>query len=77
LSLFFLFDECFVIVAKIKDLEREIESNATNSTLIETLKSEKAKLNKLIDKRIKGILLRSKAEWVEGSEKNSKYFCKF
>jgi len=62
------------INAKIKDLEREIESNATNSTLIETLKSEKAKLNELIDKRIKGILLRSKAEWVDGSEKNSKYF---
>jgi len=42
--------------------------------LTENLKLEKQKLNDLIDQRIKGILIRSKAEWVEGSEKNSKYF---
>ena len=62
------------ITSKIKELENEIESNATNNILIENLKSEKDKLNQLIDKRIKGVLLRSKAEWIEGSEKNSKYF---
>jgi len=28
----------------------------------------------LLTKKIKDILLRSKAEWVERSEKNSKYF---
>lgn len=62
------------INSKIRDLEKEIELNTSNNILIENLKSEKAKLNDLIDKRIKGILLRSKAEWVEGSEKNTKYF---
>jgi len=55
---------------KIKDLEREIESNSTYITLIENLKSEQTKLKDLIDRKIKGILLRSKAEWIEGSEKN-------
>jgi len=38
------------------------------------LKLEKQKLNEIIDQIIKGILLRTKAKWVEGSERKSKYF---
>jgi len=38
--------------------------------------NEKRKLDNLRDAKIKGILLRSKAEWIEGSENNTA-FCKF
>jgi len=61
-------------IKKIEDLERELELNISDINLLENLKLEKQKLNDLIDQRINGILLRSKAEWVEGSEKNSKSF---
>jgi len=62
-------------LCKIEDLERELELNISDINLIEYLKLEKQKLNDLIDQIIKGyrIILRSKAEWVKGSEKNSKY----
>ena len=59
---------------KIESLEKELTKNPNSETTVENIKTEKSKLNDLIDKRIKGILLRSKAEWIEGSEKNSKYF---
>ena len=39
--------------------------------------SENRKLDNLRDEQIKGILLRSKAEWIEGSEKNTAFLCKF
>ena len=62
-------------IDKIEKLERELELNISDINLIENLNLEKQKLNDLIDQRIKGIfILRSKAEWVEGSEKNSTYF---
>lgn len=35
---------------------------------------DKNELNKILDEKINGILLRAKAEWVEGAEKNTKYF---
>ena len=34
----------------------------------------KAKLEKLLNKKIKGTILRSKARWYENGEKNSSYF---
>jgi len=61
-------------IDKIEKLDKELELNISDINLIENLNLEKQKLNDLIDQRIKGILLRSKAEWVQGSEKNSTYF---
>ena len=40
----------------------------------ETLNLLKQQLTDINEKRTNGILMRSKAEWIEGSEKNSKYF---
>jgi len=39
------------LTQKFKDLEREMKLNATNNTLIINLKSQKDKLNDLIDKK--------------------------
>jgi len=58
------------IYSKIEDLDREL--NIIYINLLENIKLEKQKLIDLIDQRIKGICFKSKAEWVEGSEKNSK-----
>ena len=59
-----IFKTNVILPQKLKSWKKEIESNATNNILIKNLKSEKEKLNQLIDKRIKGVLLRSKAEWL-------------
>ena len=40
----------------------------------DTLDSKKLELNDLLDNKINGILIRSKANIVEHNEKNSKYF---
>ena len=36
--------------------------------------NENRKLNNLRDDKIKGIIMRSKAEWIEGSENNTAFF---
>ena len=63
------------IVQIIRLLETEIEdnlnSNPNNENLKHKLLSENRKLDNLRDDKIKGIFLRSKAEWIEGSEKNT------
>ena len=68
----------FTSLKKKIDLQNELDINLRikdlDTTLIKNLKSEQNALNNLIDKIIKGVVLRSKAEWVEGSGKNSKYF---
>ena len=53
-----------------------IKTNLVNNAeqLKNTLDSKKLELNNLIDKKINGILIRSKATIVEHDEKNSKYF---
>ena len=35
---------------------------------------KKNDLNQIIETKTNGIILRAKAEWVEGAEKNTKYF---
>ena len=54
------------------NLQELLESN--NDETLDKLNQEKQKLNKINEEKIKGLLLRSKAEWIEGAEKNTKYF---
>ena len=64
---------------KEKKLEVSIANlqNKTDSNKDEQLQLEKDKreLEKIRDYRMKGVLLRSRARWVEDGEKVSKYFC--
>ena len=52
-----------------------IKTNIANNAeqIKTTLDSKKLELNNLIDKKINGILIRSKATTVEHNEKKSKY----
>ena len=75
---------------KRKDLDREKQLNLnienlnikiqaeTNNDILKNLRSDlafiKLELTEIIDKRINGIIIRSKAQLVENSEKNSKLF---
>jgi len=62
--------------SNISKIEDDLNSNPNNENLKHKLFSENRKLDNLRGAKIKGILLRSKAEWIEGSEKNTA-FCKF
>ncbi len=48
--------------------------NLQNQGILDELNHERNKLNEIMEDKTKGIILRSKAEWVEGSEKNTKQF---
>ena len=65
------------LTKEIENLNKTINDTLNNSTL-DLLKQEidtkTAELNSLIDKKIDGYILRSKAQVVEEGEKNSKYF---
>ena len=45
-----------------------------NENILNNLNEKKAELNELIKNKTNGILLRAKADWVEGAEKNTAYF---
>lgn len=62
------------IESEIKRIEKQIVESPNNQDLADKLKGEYNKLNVIIEEKTKGLLLRSKAEWVEGAEKNTKYF---
>ena len=49
-----------------------LEENTTNSEL---LIAKKAELEELRKQKIKGSIIRSKANWIENGEKPTKYFC--
>lgn len=61
----------------IQKLEMEI-TNSTDIRIIDEKKKhlfdEKTKLEKIVEKRIQGLIIRSKADLVEYDEKNTKYF---
>ena len=60
---------------EIDELEKEFSKDTDRSdTIKELLKEKKKILEEINAKRTEGILIRSKAEWVEGAEKNTKYF---
>lgn len=53
-------------------LEKILDRNEHDNTLLQN-KSEELKM--LREKRIEGVMIRSKARWVQDGEKVSKYFC--
>ena len=65
------------LTSEIYNLEKDIESTLNNLHIEEIthlLKLKKEELNEIIEKRINGIILRSKCQYVENHEKNTKYF---
>ena len=60
--------------SKITELEQQLIINSNDLDKCKQLIDSKSELNNLIENNIKGILLRAKAQWIEGSEKNTKYF---
>ena len=58
----------------IDNLEKDLSSNPSNELLLHNINEKKDELNELIKAKTNGILLRAKAEWIEGAEKNTKYF---
>lgn len=65
------------LINDIQNIETHI-GDSQNIGILETLKKELTlktnELEDIIDKRINGIILRSKSQYVEYNEKNSKYF---
>jgi len=59
--------------SNISKTEDVLNSNPNSANLKHKLLNEKRKLDNLRDAKIKGILLRSKAEWIEGSENNTAF----
>jgi exonuclease III len=65
------------LISEIKEIEKDIATNKDKDEteeLVNSLKEKKTNLNEIIEHRIKGILVRSKADQIEFDEKNSKYF---
>ena len=62
------------IKQKLNNLETKLSNEPHNTDTNDTLNLLKQQLADINEKRTNGILMRSKAEWIEGSEKNSKYF---
>ena len=60
------------IESEICNLEKEINQSNDNQMIIEIKKEE---LSKLRDKKMEGVLLRSRARWIADGEKVTKYFC--
>ena len=64
---------------KEETLLKEIEQIEKNETLLtedqETLKSKRNELSEIREHKLRGVLLRSRARWVEDGEKVSSYFC--
>jgi exonuclease III len=64
---------------KLLNLEEEIDSATTEqdkNTVLENINQIKDELDKINDKRIQGMFIRSKAKWIEQGEKPTKYFLK-
>ena len=55
-------------------LEIKLTDNPDNKNVLENIKEKRNELNKIIETQTNGIILRAKAAWVEGAEKNTKYF---
>ena len=65
------------LISEIKEIEKDIASNKDKDEieeLVNSLKEKKTNLNEIIEHRIKGILVRSKADQVEFDEKKIKIF---
>ena len=62
------------LLTKLNDLQEKLCSSRNDLNLLNENYTLKAKLEKLLNKKIKGTILRSKARWYENGEKNSSYF---
>ena len=60
--------------SELDHIVKQINENPDNTHLKEIKTKKKLELEEIYDKKVNGIILRSKARWVEGGEKNSKYF---
>ena len=58
---------------KLKNLEKEITNNPSENIILE-IDSTKSQLQDEYDYRLEGIIIRSRCNWMEYGEKNSKYF---
>ena len=63
------------LIPQIQLLEEITQNTCTNSILLEILEEHKNKLESLRKSKIDGMILRSKANWIENGEKPTKYFC--
>ena len=65
------------LAKKIEAIEKTLDKNIVSETpeYYEYLKT-KGEWENIIKKKTNGIILRSKAQWVEDGEKNTKYFIK-
>ena len=61
-------------IEKLEDLLIKTNPVNVSENIKNTLDTKKIELNNLLDKKVNGILIRSKANIVEHNEKNSKYF---
>ena len=59
------------------DLKKEIESLENNDGSMDysELEIKKRELESLRKEKLKGIMIRSRAQWLSEGEKPSKYFC--
>ena len=62
------------LLIKLNELQEKLCSSRNDPNLLNEYLTLKAKLEKVLNKKIKGTILRSKARWYENGEKNSKYF---
>ena len=60
--------------SRIAELEQQLTINSNDLEKCKQLNDSKSELNDLVEHNIKGILMRAKAKWIEGSEKNTEYF---
>ena len=63
------------LISQIQLLEEITQNTCTNSILLEILEEHRNKLESLRKIKIDGMILRSKANWIENGEKPTKYFC--
>ena len=58
----------------INNLQRDIPTSNTIEDDVKKLQDKKSELQELQEKKVNGFIVRARAEYVEGGEKNSKYF---
>ena len=63
------------LTEEIGTLETEFATHQ-NEEVGNILKDKKCKLETLIENKTNGIILRAKADWIEGAERNTKYFAR-
>ncbi len=62
------------LLIKLNNLQEKLSSSKNNHILLSEYYALKVKLDKFLNTKIKGTIVRSKARWYENGEKNSKYF---